>query len=121
MLMCIVLFLIRVIRMYIFLVASNVLGMRLFTLARQVSLMCILSVVVYDNRMYIIVNISNLICTGIKKATVVSILHKQFRPPIVRSRNGKIVQCTGGETFSSLNVVTSFNQSNSVANRFIDH
>ena len=119
--MCIVLFLIRVIGMFMFLGVSKELDTRLFILVRQVSLMCILSVVVYDNRMYIIVNISNLICTGIKKATVVSILYKQFRPPIVRSRNGKIVQCTGGETFSSLDVVTSFNQSNSIANRFIDH
>ena len=120
MLMCIVLFLIRVIGMYIFLGVSNVLGMRLFIQARQVSydLHLVLSFVyiIEYNRLHLISFVR-----GIKKATVVSILYKQFRPPIVRSRNGKTIQCTGGETFSSLDVVTSFNQSNSIANRFIDH
>ena len=51
------------------------------------------------------------------KAGVVSLVANQFRPPIVRSRNGN-VQCMG-ETFSQLETIQSFAAADDLVERYL--
>lgn len=55
-----------------------------------------------------------------KAAGVVSLVAKQFRPPIPRQRNGGEVQCSGGEQFRRLERVTSFIMADDLAERYLE-